>query len=132
MKINIHIKDEKLINSPFKGFEDGWYLARCRSLKKRSLPQNSWFHAVLPDILEGLREKGFNEVKTETDAKNVVKALFFKKTISNGIEDIEIIEDTSDTSKLDFAERAEDIIIWANEYLGLDIAPPAQQTLMAI
>jgi hypothetical protein len=89
--------------------------------------QNQWFHAVLPSIRDALRNAGYNEIRTNEDAKDFVKSLFFSEEISNGIETMRIVRGTSETSKIDFASRAEDIIIWAQTYLGIDIAPPGKQ-----
>jgi hypothetical protein len=106
---------------------DGNYKVTIVSTKKRSLQQNAWFHCVLPEIRQALRDAGYDEVRTDQDAKDVVKSLFFKKTVSNGIEDITVIEGTSEQSKVNFAEKADEIIRWASEYLGIDVAPPETQ-----
>lgn len=95
---------------------------------KRTLLQNDWFHAILPQIKIALREvAGYNEIITEDDAKDFIKSMFFKKELTNGMETVTVIQGTSETSKLDFASKAEDIIIWAQTYLGIDIAPPGKQ-----
>lgn len=122
------ISNKRTVKARFDELQDGRYKVKITKSSKRSLAQNDWLHAILPEIVEGLRDKGFNDVKTTDDAKAVIKALFFKKTISNGIEDIPIIEDTSATSKEDFIERSEEIIKWAIEYLNIDVAPPGKQT----
>lgn len=109
---------------------DGRYLVTVKSSKVRSLQQNAWFHAILPEILHALRDIGYNDIRTTEDAKDFVKSIFFRKKVSNGIDTVEVIEGTSEQSKLNFAEKAEDIIIWAQTYLGIDIAPPAEQLEM--
>ena len=106
---------------------DGRYLVTVQSTTKRTLPQNSWFHAILPDIMKGLRGVGYNDIRSLDDAKDFVKSIFFTKEVTNGTEIVKVIQGTSETSKINFTEKAEDIIIWANEYLGLDIAPPEKQ-----
>lgn len=106
----------------------GRYKVIIEQVDKRTLSQNSWFHAVLPEIVIGLRAAGFDEVKTPEDAKDVVKALFFKKEVTNGTETFEVIQGTSKTSKLDFSTKADEIIKWAAEYLQIQIAPPGDQT----
>lgn len=106
----------------------GRYKVIIEQVDKRSLSQNSWIHAILPEIVIGLRQAGYSEVKTPEDAKDVIKALFFKKEVTNGSETIEVIQGTSKTSKLDFSSKAEEIIRWGVEYLGIDIAPPSEQT----
>lgn len=106
---------------------DGKYKVVVTKSDKRTLQQNDWFHAVLPQIKDGLRNAGYNDIRTNEEAKDFVKSLFFKKEVSNGIETVEVIQGTSETSKLDFASKAEDIIIWASQYLGIDVAPPGKQ-----
>lgn len=127
----VRIKNGKIENKldvakMFK-LEDGNYKVTLEPTKKRTLLQNSWFHAVLPEIVQGLRDAGYNEIRNEDDAKEVVKSLFFKKKVTNGIEEIEVIEKTSKTEKFHFAEKADMIITWAKDYLGIDIAPPGKQ-----
>lgn len=126
-KSNGEWRNVKAMKEHWDSLPDGRYVVKIKSTQKRSLPQNAWFHAILPDIVEGLRDIGYNEVRTTEDAKDIIKALFFKKTVSNGSESIEVIEGTSEQSKINFAEKAEDIIFWAYQYLGIDIAPPEKQ-----
>lgn len=107
---------------------EGRYKIIVSKSDKRTLAQNDWIHAVLPGIRDALRDvAGYNEIRTTEDAKDFLKSMFFKKEISNGVETVEVIQGTSDMSKLDFASKAEDIIIWANQYLGIDVAPPGKQ-----
>jgi len=106
----------------------GRYKVVVTQVDQRSLQQNSWIHAILPDLVLALRDAGYSEVKTTEDAKDIVKTLFFKKEITNGTETIEVIQGTSKTSKLDFTTKAGEIIRWASEYLGIDVAPPSEQT----
>ena len=110
--------------------EDGTYQVEIKRKQKRTLSQNAWLHAILPIVKTALYEAGYTDVKTNDDAKMVLKALFFKKKISNGIEEIEIIESTSAQDKMDFAAKADEIITWAKEYLGIDIAPPGAPLVM--
>lgn len=105
----------------------GRYKVVIENEDKRTNEQNKWIHAVLPEILMGLRAQGFDDIKTNEDAKDLIKAMFFKKQVSNGTETIEVVQGTSKTSKLDFTTKAEEIIRWASEYLGIDIAPPEKQ-----
>lgn len=110
-----------------KDLSDGKYKITISKADKRTLDQNSWFHSVLPMIKDGLRDAGFETVKSDEDAKAVIKGLFFKKYVTNGIETIPVIEGTSESTKLDFASRADDIIKWAKDYLNIDVAPPGKQ-----
>lgn len=120
-------------NEYLNSLPDGRYIAgELRPFNRRSLPQNSWFHAVLPDILAGLQAVGYAEIRTLDQAKAFVKSLFFRVTYTNGIDVVEVIQGTSDTDKTDFSEKAEEIIYWCREYLGIDVAPPGEQTSFAL
>lgn len=128
----IHIRDSKIQNPKtirrlFDDLTEGRYLVEVKKSNKRTLQQNAWIHAILPDIVKGLQDVGYSEVKTTAQAKDILKTLFFKKVITNGIEEIPVIEGTSETSKEDFISRAEEIIRWAQEYLGINVAPPNKQ-----
>lgn len=131
----LHMRDGVIANKAavrklFDQLQDGRYKVEVTDYSQRTLPQNAWFHAVLPDILQGLRDAGYNELRDTDDAKEVIKSLFFKKKFTNGIEEIEIIQGTSKTIKMDFVEKADQIITWAREYLGIDLAPPETQTTL--
>lgn len=133
LKIPSRIKDGKLsfnndkARKQVNSLPDGTYNVIIERHSKRTHQQNAWFHAVLPDVVEGLRNMGFNDVKTVEDAKVIVKGIFFKRKYSNGVEEIEVVEGTSETDKTIFIERADEIINWAYQYLGIDIAPPNKQ-----
>lgn len=105
----------------------GRYKIIVENEDKRTLQQNKWIHQVLPEILMGLQGVGYNDIKTTEQAKDFIKSIFFKKTVTNGVDTVEIVQGTSKTSKLDFTSKAEDIIQWAAEYLCIDIAPPEKQ-----
>lgn len=104
----------------------GRYKIIVENEDKRTGQQNSWFHAVLPEIMIGLRGVGY-DIKNTEEAKDIVKSMFFKKIVTNGVEEIEVIQGTSKTSKLDFASKADEIIEWGREYLNIDISPPDKQ-----
>lgn len=124
---NGEITNKQAVRKLFDALQDGRYKATIEKSNKRSLNQNNWFHAVLPDILQGLRNVGFNEVRTTDDVKSILKEMFFKKPVTNGVETFMITEGTSETSKEVFIERADQIITWAKDYLGIDVAPPFKQ-----
>lgn len=124
---NGEITNKQAVRKLFDALQDGRYKVTVEKSNKRSLNQNNWFHAVLPDILQGLRNIGFNEVRTTDDVKSILKEMFFKKPVTNGVETFFVTEGTSETSKEVFIERADQIITWAKEYLGIDVAPPFKQ-----
>lgn len=132
----INITDDGQIEN-LKGFlkkaatlKPGRHYFKIEPKNKRTLPQNAWLHAILPEIAKRLYDLGWYDIKTPNDAKKFIKALFFRKVITNGKISQEIVEDTSDTSKEDFTERAEEIIAWCWEYLNLNVAPPGKQVKM--
>lgn len=128
LNIEAHtIRNESALMSILKELANGKYLVSFKPYKRRSLNQNNWLHAICPIVMKGLQDAGWYEIDTPYKAKNFLKEMFFKVGISNGIEHMEIVQGTSETDKADFAQRAERIIIWAREYLNLDIAPPGEQ-----
>jgi len=125
------ITNTKAVRKAFDELEDGHYLVRVEPKKTRSLNQNAYFHGVMvPLVLQGLRDAGFNEVKTPEDAKDIIKALFLKKVIKNEItgEEIPVIRHTSELTTVEFNAMMEECGQWASEYLGIFIPPPGQQT----
>jgi hypothetical protein len=128
----IHKENGKFLNIKkmeeyTRSLPDGSYKVVIELYSKRTLPQNAWLHSILPEVKHALRDAGFDQIKTEEDAKDVIKALFFSKEMSNGVETIKVVEGTSKQSKINFAEKAEEIIRWASEYLNIDVAPPEKQ-----
>lgn len=121
------ITNPKAIEKHLERLPDGRYKLQTPKSTQRSLQQNAWFHAVLPDIMRGLQEVGYYMITDTDKAKAFVKELFFKVPISNGIETVNVVQDTHETSKEDFTLRAEKIITWADEYLGIRIEPPGKQ-----
>lgn len=124
------IKNKDQVRRFFDSMPNGKNLLTQKKANKRTLQQNDWFHAVLPDILAGLRNNGYQELRTLDQAKAFIKELFFKIDVSNGTNTVSIVQPTSETTKEDFTGRADEMIIWANEYLGIDIAPPNTQITM--
>jgi hypothetical protein len=124
------IANRKKMAAFFKVIEPGTYLLTVKSAKQRSLPQNSYFHGPMLDlVLMGLRDAGFDEVKTKEDAKRVVKGLFLKRqigSIETG-EVIEIIRDTSELTTTEFCEFIADIQKWASEFLSVVIPDPGEK-----
>lgn len=95
---------------------------------QRTSAQNRYFHgAVLPLVLEGLRNAGFNEVHDTEDAKTVIKNLFLKKKITNGVETFEIVQDTHKLTTKEMADFIDEVILWAAQCLGIEIPAPNQQ-----
>lgn len=78
-------------------------------------------------VFDGLRNAGFDEVKDNEDAKTVIKALFLKKKITNGMETFEIVQDTHKLTTLEMADFIDEVIMWAAQYLSITIPAPNTQ-----
>ena len=108
---------------------DGKYVITIEKyFRQRSLAQNAYLHSVvIPMVFDGLRNQGFNEVKDYEDAKTVIKNLFLKKKITNGIETFEIVQDTHKLTTKEMADFVDEVIQWAAMYLGIEIPMPNTQ-----
>lgn len=132
----VHITDSKITNATavrkfFNELKDGRYLITAKSIKRRSLQQNAYLHGVvIPMVYEGLRNNGFDEVRDHEDAKLIIKALFLKKKISNGIETIEIIQETSKLTTIEMVQFVDEVIKWSAEYLNVQIPLPGEQAVL--
>lgn len=129
------ITNTKAVRNAFDELQDGHYLVRIEPKKTRSLNQNAYFHGVMvPMVLQGLRDAGFNEIKTPEDAKDIIKSLFLKKIIKNKIsgEEIPVIRHTSELTTVEFNIMMEECGQWASEYLEIFIPPPNYQTTMQL
>lgn len=113
---------EKLKNLP-----DSRYKITIKKHNKRSLSQNAYYHGVIvPIVKDGLREAGFDGIKTDEDAHEAIKYLFLQKTIKNSLngESIELLGSTKELSTTEFIQFVADIQKWAAEYLNTIIPDP--------
>ena len=133
-----HIKDSKITNKKtvrekFDSLTDGRYLITIKSVKHRTLPQNAYYWGVVvPMVFSGLRDAGFNDVKTKDDAHSIMKHLFLKRKIVNQVNDdcIEIEGSTAELKTVEFNTYLEEIWQWAAEYLGISIPQPNEQLVI--
>lgn len=131
--VHIHtgeILNKKVVKNAFANLKDGAHMVKITNKNKRSNNQNAYYHGVvLPIILQGLKEVGYNEVKTVNDAHEVLKYLFLKKQIPN-VNTGEVITTLGSTARLttiEFMEFIEQIQQWAAEYLNVQILAPNEQ-----
>lgn len=130
----IHISEKGIVNksvvrSAFN-VSPGRYLLKLTKSNRRSLPQNAFYWGVcVPTVKQGLRDAGYNDIKTNEDAHEVIKHLFLKKQIPN-INDGNVIEITGSTAELtttEFMELIAEVQQWASEFLNCVIPDPGQQ-----
>jgi hypothetical protein len=117
----------------FNSLKDGKYLVQIKSIKKRSLPQNAYYWGVVvPMVKDGLQQVGYNDVKENEDAHEIMKYLFLKKKMKSELNDDEIIiaGSTADLKTKQFNIYLEEIWQWAAEYLNIQIPHPNEQTVL--
>lgn len=132
-KYNGAISNRKVVADAFNGLENGRYKVVISSYKKRSLPQNAYYHGcVVPMVKDGLRHIGYNEVKTNEDAHECLKHLFLKRKMvnENNGDEIVIPGSTAKLTTIEFNTFIDEIIQWASEYLGITIPLPNEPLLM--
>lgn len=125
----------KLTNK--QGFADDLHLYEGKEVRltleaksKRSLGQNSYFHAVcIPIIKAHLLDLGWKEAKSSEWVKNYIKFKCLVKEYVNE-ESGETIKSLGETSSLttgEFIEFIQDVQIFAAEQLGIVIPDPESQ-----
>ena len=136
MEIILHIDNNVVANHTLwenflKELKDGSYTVAFKPRKYRSLNQNAYYWGIMvPMVKDGLREQGYDEVKSSNDAHEVLKALFRKREIVNketGQLITVIPGSTTDMSTSEFKIYMEEIGKWAAEFLGINIPPPGMQ-----
>lgn len=132
----VHISDRQITNRKavatfFSDLKDGKYLLSAKNIRKRSNNQNAYLHGVvIPLVFEGLRNNGFDDVRDHEDAKLIIKTLFLKRSVTNGLETIEIVRGTSELTTSEMMEFISEVQKWASEYLNVYIPDPNQQSVM--
>lgn len=95
-----------------------------KKFKKRSLPQNAYFHGVIvPMIADSIGEQDQNEIKA------ILKSKFLSKEKplagkDNQWEMIKIVGRTSKLSTDNFSIFVEKCRTWASSFLGINIPDP--------
>lgn len=94
--------------------------------RKRSNPQNSYYRGVvLPLVLRGLRDAGFDNYRTDDHAHDLLKYRFLKVNEVNGNgETFERIKSTTELSTSEMMDYIAEIQQFASEYLGVYIPDP--------
>lgn len=134
----LNISGRKIVN--FKEFKqtinelkDGKHHIAIKDLRKRSIHQNAYYWGVMvPIIKSALYDAGYDEVKTNEDAHEVIKHLHLKRRIvSKQTGDvIDISESTTKLSIPEFNEFIERVCRWAAEFLGAYIPSPNEEMVM--
>ena len=106
------------------------YRVIIKDAKSRSLPQNAYYWAVIvPMVRKALYDLGYDEVKDNMDAHEVLKHLHLRKRIvSKQTGDvIDIARSSAELTIPEFNEYIENICRWAAQNIELVIPSPYQQ-----
>lgn len=123
----------EVLSQFFTTHKDGKYLLSTKNAKKRSLPQNAYYWGIMvPSVRNGLYHAGYDEVKTNDDAHEVIKHLHLKKQIVNKHtgELLSVVGSTAKLSTTEFMEFVENVCRWASMYLGIVIPMPNEELIM--
>lgn len=131
-EVIINISGRKIRNwdefkDAFKFLKDGKHLVIIKNISKRSLSQNAYYWGVcVPLVKEGLVDAGFEAVKKNDDAHEIMKHVLLKKQMisSSTGEVIDIAGSTAKLTVQEFGVFLEDVCRWAAEYLGVVIPSP--------
>jgi len=134
INIILDIHDRKIINmaelkKAFSNLKDGKHQVSIKDARKRSNLQNAYYWSVVvPMCRQGLYDAGYDEVKTNDDAHEVLKHLFLKKQVvnKNTGETIEVDGESKKLTVPEFSVYVEHICKWAAEYMSIVIPSPNQ------
>lgn len=125
------ITNRKSVAQFFRGHSEGTYLLTSKATKIRTVQQNRyWWGYVVPTCRQGLNFMGFDDIKTDQQCHDLLKGLFFKKSVVN-VNTGEVIEfagSSAECSTVEFADRIAEVQKWAAEYLSIVILDPNTQT----
>lgn len=126
----LSLKSKKKVEQELSTMKDGFVKLEVHYVNQRSLPQNNYIHGVLiPEFRKALVSVGYGEIKTDEQAKRIMKSMFLTREVSNevGGNPVHYVQDTSDLSKSEMGELIEDVIRFASENCNYQIAYPNEQ-----
>jgi hypothetical protein len=135
IEVTIHKANRTIVNmkefmTAFHQVKDGKCVVTFKDVRKRSLPQNSYYwKVVVPAVRSGLYDAGYDEVRTNEDAHVVLKQIHLTRKMENK-KNGDVIPIAGSSRKLSVPEfniYIETICKWAAEYLGIVIPSPNQQ-----
>ncbi len=99
----------------------------------RSLSQNAYYHSVcVPMIKDGLREVGYDDIRTNEQAHNFLKAKFLRQYAHNRNNPEEVLDlgagSTTELTTVMFMAYIAEIQKFAAEFLNITIPDPGQQS----
>jgi hypothetical protein len=134
----LNVKDGALVNpkafeTMLKGLKDGKYKNETAPVNQRTLPQNSYLHGILiPEFRKALVSVGYDEVKNDDQAKQIMKSMFLSAEIPNKEtgEMIKYVRRTRDLNKEELNILIEEVIKFCAENMNYQIPFPNEQLMM--
>jgi hypothetical protein len=131
----INIRDRKIVNmqelkAAFNSLKDGKHQVTIKDVRNRSLPQNDYYWSVVvPMCRVGLYDAGYDEVKTNDDAHEVLKHVHLRRRmVSKQTGDvIDIAGSSAKLTVAEFSEYIESICKWSAEFLSVVIPSPNEE-----
>jgi hypothetical protein len=135
----IHIEDGHIENTAsftkfLRNLKDGKHILEASPYNKRSIPQNRYLHGVLiPEFRKALNSVGYDEVKDDAQAKEIMKAMFLKRRVVNKEtgEVLEYTQRTRDLTKEETTILIDEVIKFTAENMNYQIAYPNEQTFLS-
>lgn len=134
-KVNGQIANKKVIRFLFEQLKDGRYQVEVFPHDKRSNPQNRYLHGILiPEFRKALNSVGYGEVKTDEQAKLILKSMFLTKEVNNDCDGVDqkvhYVQDTHTLTKEEMTILIDEVIQFAAENMNYQIAYPSEQTMI--
>lgn len=116
----------------FRSLKDGRYEIAVTHISKRSGQQNRYLHGVLiPEFRKALNGVGYNEVKTDEQAKLIMKSMFLTREVSNDKgEKVHFVQDTSALTKEEMSVLIEEVISFSAEHMSYTIPYPGEKMML--
>jgi hypothetical protein len=129
-KGNLLIINRNKVNKDIAQLPPGLYETKMIPKSERSLPQNSYFHAVLvPEFRNALIGVGYR-IRDDVEAKMILKSMFLTRAIENAdpnAKPVHYVLDTSTLSKEQMWDLVEEVIQFAAENLNYRIPYPNER-----
>ncbi len=127
------IKNKPAVKAFFLTLTDGKYLIEADDSKERTGPQNKYLHGTLiPEFRKALNGVGYDEVKTDVQAKRIMKSMFLTREIINPgtNETISYVQGTHELSTVEMIALVEEVIKFAAEHMSYEIPFPNEPMLL--
>lgn len=134
----ISIEEGQIINPKpvrklFNSLKDGKYNVEITKISRRSNQQNRYLHGLLiPEFRRALNSVGYDEVKDDEQAKEIMKQMFLKRQVVNKDtgEVLEYVQQTRDMTKEENNILIDEVIKFCAENMNYVIPYPNEQLTM--